>query len=125
MRLFELFEEPSEPVAGDMTKRLRALMLDYLTPLAASGIESVPIDKVVNKVSAMRSGIIVDREAVMVILDPESNNIIEKIDGDAIYFKTADEFDSSSDEDTTERDKEKVEDTAIDQAKKQIKKKNQ
>lgn len=116
MHLWELFENTQ----GDAEARLRSLMLDYLTPLYATGVKKVAMDGVIEKLQQIRSGMVVDRDMVMTVLDPDNNEMIEKIDGDFIHFQY-EPTGQESDETAAQKDQNKVEDRAIDQAKKNIK----
>jgi hypothetical protein len=78
MRYYEILRETSEQTQS---------LLNILEPLAASGKEEIPIDDFVKMVNASHTtSLLMDREAVMGLLEPSDNGLVKSIDGDNIYF---------------------------------------
>lgn len=121
MRLQELFEDEESGVVDD----LRNAILDLLTPLAAQGVPKVSINAIIDKLRDVHSGVAIDRALVMHVLDPQAVKMVKKIEGDSVYFSLSDEDSRAVNDDEAEKDAAKVKSTAVDQAKKQIKAKNQ
>lgn len=61
-------------------------ILDLLTPVAASGVEYVTFQQIIQKLKSIPSGLHIDRELIMTVLDPNKLPIIKKIEGDKIYL---------------------------------------
>ncbi len=99
MRLDELFlgDEGLPVGGGEMVKHLRSLVLDYLTPLAAHKIEAVTMDDIREVLELDKSGLMIDRNLMMQVLDPDSCRMVKKIDGDTVYisFPVADKADET------------------------------
>jgi hypothetical protein len=119
MLLRELFDGGSD--AGTLDT-LRATLMDYLTPLAASRVESVPIQNVAKVLRGARTGIIVDRGLIMKLCDPNECKLVKSIDGDTVALQyPTDEMSAHSAEDEA-KNKEKVADKAVMQAQKELNK---
>jgi hypothetical protein len=61
-------------------------IMDMLTPIAASGVEYVTFQQVIQKLKTIPSGLHIDRELIMQALDPNQLPLIKKIEGDKIYL---------------------------------------
>ena len=81
MRYWQLLESDSSPFSN-----LASVAMDLLTPLAGNGVESVPIDKVIEKIQQVPSGLKIDRELIIKLLDPNKFPLVKKIEGNTIYF---------------------------------------
>lgn len=103
----------------DIIGSMRSEILDALTPLAVNGVPSISIQSVAKKLAKMRSGIVIDRDLILKILDPDEVKMIVKIDGDNVYFKLP-QKNSKTSQDQAEKDKETVSRTAAKQAKKNL-----
>jgi cell division septum initiation protein DivIVA len=78
MRYKEILRETSE-----QTQRL----LSILEPLAADGKESISITDFIALVNhSNMTSMLMDREAVMQLLEPSDDGLVKSIDGDMIYF---------------------------------------
>lgn len=114
MRYRELME------SGDSSQSLASKILDLLTPLASNGIESITMDNLVTKVQRIPSGLQIDKEVLIDILDPNKFPIIKKIEGDLIYFKQPELTRSVTDK-QKETEADTIKSTAEKQAVKNIK----
>ncbi len=115
MLLFELFDDI------DMIEYLRWQVLDYLTPLAAKDIKSVPIADIEQFLMDVKTGLVVDRGLIMRVLDPDLCKLVDSIDRDTIYLvKPIDKLNAKSEE-REEQDKERLANKATDVAKKAVK----
>ena len=117
MYLFELFEDE-----GGITETLRAQIMDYLTPLAASEVEWIPIQSIADTLVGARTGLVIDRSLIMRLIDPEVCKLVNKVEGDKVYLSLPVDEISAKTEHDQEKDKEHVERTAVQQAKKQVQK---
>jgi hypothetical protein len=72
----------------DVHQSLSSKILDILTPIAGNGIEFVTIDQIINKIRGVPTGLKVDREMIMHILDPNKFPLIKSIEGDKLYLST-------------------------------------
>ncbi len=78
MRYYQILRETSEQTQS---------LLNILEPLAASGKEEILIDDFVKMVNASHTtSLLMDREAVMALLEPSDNGLVKSIDGEKIYF---------------------------------------
>jgi hypothetical protein len=78
MRYYQILRETSEQTQS---------LLNILEPLAASGKEEILIDDFVKMVNASHTtSLLMDREAVMTVLEPSDNGLVKSIDGEKIYF---------------------------------------
>lgn len=78
MRYYEILRETSEQTQS---------LLNILEPLAASGKEEIAIDDFVKMVNASQTtSLLMDREAVMTLLEPSDKGLVKSIDGEKIYF---------------------------------------
>lgn len=80
MRYIELLE------SDDSFGNLASVAMDILTPLASNGIQSVEIDKVIEKLQKIPSGFKIDRPLILKLLDPNRFPLVKKIEGNTIYF---------------------------------------
>ena len=120
MRLDELFPEFDDSADTDVVKHLRDAALDVLMPFAAHGLPHVSIQQVIDKLKQQRSGLEIDRDVIMTVLDPEEVKIVKNIEGDMIYFSVTDENSRETDQAQAEKDKKHVHNTAQQQAKKSV-----
>jgi hypothetical protein len=118
MKLFELFDDGPLDVTEDIKERL----LDILTPMVASGVPFVTIKQVIDKLRQLRTGLTIDRNLIMTLLDPDKIKIIGKIDGDRIYLTNPDSPERSLNKDDGKKEAEHVDDMASKQAQKNISK---
>ena len=115
MYLFELFGED-----GGMTDTLRAQVMDYLTPLAASKVEWIPIQNISEILVDARTGLVIDRSLIMRLIDPEVCKLVKEVQGDKVYLALPLEDMSAKTEDDEEKDRQKVADKATQNAKDQV-----
>ena len=116
MRLFELFDDG--PL--DVTEDIKQSLMDILTPMVASRVPFVTIQQIIDKLRSLRTGIIIDRNLIMTLLDPDQIKIIDKIEGDRVYLSNPAAPDRSLGQDDEEKEKEHVDDLAKKQAKKEM-----
>jgi hypothetical protein len=116
MNLFELFDDGPLDVTDDIKQSL----LDILTPMVASRVPFVTIQQIVDKLGQLRTGISIDRNLIMTLLDPDKIKIIDKIEGDRVYLKDASSPDRSLQQDDREKEAEHVDDMAKKQAQKSM-----
>lgn len=121
MLLRELFDDRPVNVVDD----LRSLVIDVLTPLAAGNIPFVTVQQIVDRLREARSGVRVDRNLIMTILNPDEVKIVKKIEGDRIYLSLPVRDEVSKTEDDEEREKERIRGKAQKQATKQATAKTQ
>lgn len=119
MILLELFDEQDSNVLDG----LKTDIIDILLPLVANNVPFVTIEQVMTKLRDKHIGIIIDRAIVTELLDPSNVRIVSRIEGNKIYFDLPDdgEIHRTSPEEK-EKDDKKVEKSAREQAKKEIKK---
>lgn len=79
MRYNEIIREGPEDT-------FRQSILDMLTPIAASGVEYVSFQQLIQKLKSMPSGLHIDRELIMQVLDPNKFPIIKSIEGEKIFL---------------------------------------
>jgi hypothetical protein len=118
MLLFELFDED-----GGMVDQLRGQVMDYLTPLAASGVEFTEMDDIAEVLRNARTGLIIDRGLIMRLIDPNVCKLVNKVEGEKVYLSLPVDEISAKTRDQEEMDKQKIEKTAVATAKKQVAKK--
>ena len=116
MFLFELFDTEG----GSMINDLRQRVMDYLTPLAAKEVEQVPMDHLKHLLSDQRSGLIVDRGLIMRLIEPDTNKLVAKVEGDTIFLQYPFDQQSAKTADQEERDKANMTKKAATQAKKDL-----
>lgn len=116
MLLRELFDTDSVNIVGDM----RTLMIDALLPLAARKVPHITVQQVIARLQELRSGTRVDRSLVMMVLDPNKVDCVEKIEGDLIYLSTPTPDEVSKKEEDVEAEKQKIRQKANKQAQKQV-----
>lgn len=116
MYLFELFDNDSL----NMEDEIRQNVMDVLTPMMAAHLGFVTIQQVIDKLRGMRLGISIDRGLIMNILDPDKLKMIDKIEGDRIYFHDPEAPMRSVNQDDAEKDKNHVDDMAKQKAMKNI-----
>jgi len=116
MRLFELFDDG--PL--DVTSDLKNSLLDILTPMVASKVPFVTIQQIIDKLRQLRTGLTIDRNLIMTLLDPDQIKIISRIEGDRVYLSNPNGPDRSLTKDDKEKDKDHVNDMATQQAQKQM-----
>lgn len=117
MRYSEIIQE-----SGGANQSLASRILDILTPIASNGIVSISLDKVINKVQSIPTGLQVDREMLMDILDPNKFPLIKKIEGDQLYLQQPELAIRSVDDEQKETEADDIKKTAEKQAVKNIKK---
>jgi len=116
MRLFELFDD-SPP---DVTDDIKQSLMDILTPMVASRVPFVTIQQIIEKLTQLRTGVMIDRNLIMTLLDPDQIKIISKIEGDRVYLSNPNAPDRSLGKDDAEKEKEHVDDMAQKQAQKSM-----
>jgi hypothetical protein len=120
MLLNEIFDD--QPEGGSVVQELRDAILDMLMPLVANGVPHTSVQAVIDKMREEQTGVEIDRALVMHVLDPKEIGIVTKIEGDKIHFKLGDGDDRAASEEQEEKDEKKLKSTALNQAKKDIKK---
>lgn len=118
MRYFELVESKrsvGQPLSEDVRQSLTSKILDILTPIAGSGVEFVTVDQVIAKVKGVPTGLLVDREMIMDILDPNQFSLIKKIEGDKLFLQSPPQERSINDK-QKETEAEKIKKTAAKKA---------
>lgn len=109
MRYFELINEST---SDSFVQKI----LDLLTPIAAQGIEYVTVSQLIQKLSSIASGLYIDRELIMSVLDPNKLPLIKSIEGDKVYLtKMAGPGRSVSDQ-QADKEQETIHKTATKQA---------
>jgi hypothetical protein len=116
MLLFELFDDGPLDVSEDIKQSL----MDILMPMVAQKVPFVTIQQVIDKLRQLRTGLIIDRNLVMTLLDPDQIKLISRIEGDRIYLSDPSSPDRSLTKDDEEKDRDHVNDMATKQAQKQM-----
>lgn len=116
MYLFELFSGED----GGMIDHLRSQVMDYLTPLAASEIEFIPIQDIADILRNARTGLVIDRGLIMRLIEPNECKLVKEIQGDKIYLQLPMDDMSAKREEDEEKDKMKVQKSAETAAKKAV-----
>lgn len=116
MLLCELFADSS-----DYIEKMRASLMPTLIPLAAHKVGYVTIQSIMDKMRKKHTGMVIDRNLVMDVLDPQKVKLVDRIEGDRIYLSFPEENLRKVTDDQTELDAERVEDAAQKQAMKAIK----
>lgn len=114
MLLSELFENDLD---GGVSDDLRQALLDMLTPLAVRKVRFVKVDQVIDELRRMKTGIVIDRATAMNMLDPDTLPMIARVEGDKIYLTTSPAKTNMSSKTDEEKDKAKVADKAVKNAK--------
>jgi len=115
MRLFELFDD--QPSVGD---HLQQAALDILTPMIAHKVPFVSVKSIVDQLRDTRPGIVIDRDLVLSLLDPDKIAAVTKIEGDRIYLSGAPSEQNVADKTEAEKSIAKVKKNAIKQAQKKV-----
>lgn len=113
------YKDLVESVVDDAHTTLASKILDILTPIAANGVESVTVDQIIDKIKSIPTGLLIDRELVMDVLDPNKFPLIKSIEGDTVYLKAKETIRSVND-DQKDTEAEKIKDTAEKQAVKNV-----
>lgn len=122
MFLFELYDDDSnDDDSGGVIHQLRDDIVDLLIPLAAHGVPFVSVDKIMDKMRDKRTGFEVSRDLVFQVLDPDKVAIINRIEGDKVYFSMPKDEDRAVKKDQKEKDQNTVANKAVDQAKQNLK----
>lgn len=116
MRYHELLEDK----LGSQQTFVNSI-LDMLTPLASQGMEFVTVQQVINKLKGSSSGLHVDRELVMDLLDPDTFPLVKSIEGDKLYLKKLAGPDRSVSAQQKEKEQDTINKTATKQAQDNIK----
>jgi hypothetical protein len=118
MRLYELFEEAED----GMIAQLRQHVMDHVLPMISHDVESVPIQDIQDKLTNMKTGLVIDRALVQQILDPTKLQMIKKVEGDRVYFNIKPEVDvPTANAAEQERRQDRLKGKATDEAKAKIK----
>jgi hypothetical protein len=120
MFLLELFDDGPLDVTDDVQQSL----MDILTPMVASGLPFVTMTQIIDKLRQLRTGLSIDRNLIMTLLDPNKIKIISKIEGDKVYLSNPNSPDRSLTKDDSEKEADHVEDMAQKQAQKKMGSKN-
>lgn len=109
------YKDLIESVVDNAHDSLASKILDILTPIAANGMDYVTVDQIIDKVKTIPTGMLVDREMIMDILDPNKFPLIKSIEGDKVYLKAKETVRSVNDQ---QKDKEadKIKSSAAKQA---------
>ena len=118
MLLCELFGNDG---GSNVVDEMRSMVIDVLTPLAASKVPYVTVQQIVDRLQEVRSGVRIDRSLIMTILDPNTVQMVDKIEGDRIYLMNPQPDAMAQREEDEEANKEKVRQKANQQAQKQVK----
>ena len=103
-----------------MTEQLRQAALDYLTPLLAANVPFITINQMLEALRNNRLGVIITREILIDVLDPDQIEAVSKIEGDRIYLGADDAETHEVDAKDAEQEQAHVTDMAQDQAKKSM-----
>ncbi len=117
MLLCELFDD-----SLNITDDIREYVMDVLTPMVASHVPFVTVQQIIDKLRDMRTGVSIDRGLIMDILNPDKIKIIQKIQGDRIYFNDPEAPMISNNKNTEEKNKETVNKMAMATVKKNLEK---
>ena len=104
MLLFELYGDNDDT---DVIKQLRDDIVDLLIPLAAHKVPFVSVDKIVDKMREQRTGFEITKDLVFQVLDPNKVAIINRIEGDKVYFSMPTDEDRAVKDDQKEKDQAK------------------
>ena len=115
MRYKELME------AGNYNRGLSGKILDILTPIASTGVEYISMDQLIDKIKHMPTGLKIDREFVLDVLDPNKFSMIQKIEGDKVFLNLPQEIIRKVSDPQKEQESDKIKDTATQQAQKAVK----
>ena len=118
MLILELFDKN-----GEMMQQMRQSILDIITPLVSQNVPFVTVQQVIDGLRHTKTGISIDRSMIMRLLDPDEVKSIDKIEGDRIYLRNDDGGSTREvDQQDAEKDKEQVQQTAQNQAQKELEK---
>lgn len=120
MRLFELFDDG--PL--DVTSEIKETLMDVLTPMVAADVPFVTIKQIIDKLRQLRTGLVIDRNLIMSVLDPDQIKIIDRIEGDRVYLSNPNSPNRSLKKSEEEKEAEHVDDMATKKAAKDIKNSN-
>lgn len=113
MRYLDLLQE-------DVHQTLASKILDILTPIASNGIQYVTVDQVIKKVQSIPTGMKIDRQMIMDILDPNKFPLVKKIEGDKLYLQSP-IADRSVNDAQKDKEADKIKNDAAQQAVKAVK----
>ena len=91
-------------------------ILDILTPLAANGVEYVTVDQLIQKLQSIPSGLFVDRELIMAVLDPNKFPLIKSIEGDKLFLTKMAGAERSVNDQQADKEQDKIKSSAVKQA---------
>ena len=96
--------------------RLRQEALDIITPLLGQRVPFITVQQIIDALRSSDQGIVIDRELVMQLLNPDEVKAVSKINGDRIFLaKSA----GPAHEGDKEKDAKQVAKAAQQQAKKE------
>jgi hypothetical protein len=91
--------------------------LDLLTPIAASGVEYVTFQQLIQKLKSIPSGLHIDRALIMQVLDPNQFPLIKSIEGEKIFLNPSIEGPARSvNDEQKDREADQIKKTAAKQA---------
>ena len=117
MLLLELFGDDD----SDVIQHLRDDIVDLLVPLAAHGVPFVTVDKIIDKMRDKRTGFEINKALVFQVLDPDKVKLIDKIEGDKIYFSMPEDEDRSVGAEQKQQEQDAVANKATAQAQQNMK----
>jgi hypothetical protein len=94
--------------------------MDFILPRVAHGVESVTVQEIQDNLTSLRTGLAIDRNVVMQILDPTKIKLITKVEGDKVYLDVNKVTPEKKNEAEHERQEEHVKDKALGAAKKRM-----
>lgn len=112
MRYREIIRESDQKLQDSFAQRI----LDILTPLAANGVEYVTIDQIIQKMKSVPSGLYVDRELIMSVLDPNNFPLIKSIEGDKLMLTKMQGADRAVTDQQDDKEQKKIKSDAVKQA---------
>jgi hypothetical protein len=112
MRLDELFDEG--PL--DITDEIKQTLMDILTPMVAADVPFVTVKQIIEKLRQLRTGLVIDRNLIMNLLNPDQIKIIDKIDGNRVYLSNPNSPTRSLKKSDEEKEAEKVDKMATKKA---------
>jgi hypothetical protein len=99
-----------------IVERLRSVLMDLLTPLSVNKVKSISIDSIIEKLRLEKTGVDLNRQLIMKLIDPRKNSMITRIEGDTVFFRVPLSGNAKS-EDEAQKDLKAVTSKAVKQAK--------
>lgn len=119
--LFEVFDAP-EPAPGQVMTELQQAATNMIVPLISQRVPFLTMQQAIQGLSSSQQGVLITRQMIIDIFDPEKIKAIKKVEGDRIWFQYPDDKHSETQQQDSD---DKVADMAAAEINKNLKTKPQ